>query len=71
VGDQHRSDVLGARGVGIHAVLIDRGGYHPEANDCTRIASLSDLAAILAAAPHSLHPAKHRRIGQLQDQVEE
>jgi putative hydrolase of the HAD superfamily len=71
VGDQHRSDVLGARSVGIHAVLIDRGGYHPEANDCTRIASLSDLASVLAAAPHSLHPAKLRRIGQLQDQVEE
>ena len=71
VGDQHRSDVLGARGVGIHPVLIDRGGFHPDINDCIRIASLSDLAPLLAAAPHSLQPAKHQRITQLQDQVEE
>jgi HAD superfamily hydrolase (TIGR01662 family) len=71
VGDQHRSDVLGARRVGIHAVLIDRGGYHSDLNDCTRIATLSELASVLAGAPLSLRPAKHHRIGQLQDQVEE
>ncbi|HEU0021015.1 MAG TPA: HAD family hydrolase [Dehalococcoidia bacterium] len=71
VGDQHRSDVLGARRVGIHPVLIDRGSYHSDVNDCTRIATLSELASVLASAPQSLLPAKHRRIPQLLDQVEE
>ena len=28
VGDQYRSDVLGARAVGMHSVLIDRGGWN-------------------------------------------
>lgn len=54
VGDQHRSDVMGARAVGIHAVLIDRGGWHPEINDVPRIASLSELAELLDNAPESL-----------------
>lgn len=71
VGDQHRSDVLGARGVGIHPVLIDRGGFHADLNDCTMIATLSELAEVLAGAPNSLQPAKHQRIPELQDQVEE
>ena len=71
VGDQHRSDVLGARGVGIHPVLIDRGGFHTDLNDCTMIATLSELAEVLAGAPNSLQPAKHQRIPELQDQVEE
>lgn len=62
VGDQHRSDVIGARGVGIHPVLIDRGGFHSDKNDCTRIASLSELASVLAAAPHSLQTPKHQPI---------
>jgi FMN phosphatase YigB (HAD superfamily) len=67
----HRSDVLGARGVGIHPVLIDRGGFHTDLNDCTMIATLSELAEVLAGAPNSLQPAKHQRIPELQDQVEE
>ena len=71
VGDQHRSDVLGARDVGIHPVLIDRGGFHANLNDCIKIATLSELAAVLADAPDSLQPAKHQRILELQDQVEE
>ena len=54
VGDQYRSDVLGARAVGMHTVLIDRGGWHPEVNDCPRISSLSDLAGLLEQAPASL-----------------
>ena len=56
VGDQHRSDVLGARAVGIHPVLIDRGGWYPEVNDCTKIANLTELDAVLSNAPHSLLP---------------
>ena len=54
VGDQYRSDVLGARAVGMHAVLIDRGGWHPEVNDCPRISSLSELCELLEHAPESL-----------------
>ncbi len=60
VGDQHRSDVLGARAVGIHPVLIDRGGWHANVNDCTKIATLDELAPVLAAAPQSLKTAKHK-----------
>ena len=56
VGDQHRSDVLGARAVGIHPVLIDRGGWHPEVNDCTKIDSLAELEPLLVDAPYSLSP---------------
>jgi putative hydrolase of the HAD superfamily len=54
VGDQIRSDVMGASAVGIHPVLIDRGGWHPEVNECPVIASLSDLPRLLEGAPHSL-----------------
>ena len=28
VGDQPRSDMVGARGAGLHAILLDRGGWH-------------------------------------------
>lgn len=56
VGDQHRSDVLGARAVGIHPVLIDRGGWFPEINDCTKIDGLAALETLLLDAPRSLSP---------------
>jgi putative hydrolase of the HAD superfamily len=52
VGDQYRSDVLGARAVGIHPVLIDRGGWNTDISDCPRIASLSELLGLLAEAPY-------------------
>ena len=52
VGDQYRSDVLGARAVGIHPVLIDRGG-HSKASDCPRIASLTELPGLLTEALYS------------------
>ncbi|MSQ06153.1 MAG: HAD family hydrolase [Dehalococcoidia bacterium] len=55
VGDQHSSDVLGARAVGIHPVLIDRDGWHPKVDDCPRIASLVELDPLLAGAPESLY----------------
>ena len=54
VGDQYHSDVLGARGVGIHPVLIDRGGWQADVNDCPKISSLSDLKSLLEGAPDSL-----------------
>ncbi|MDA1127881.1 MAG: HAD family hydrolase [Chloroflexi bacterium] len=47
VGDQIRSDVMGAQGVGMHAVLIDRSGFGPEAVDCLKISSLAELSALL------------------------
>ena len=54
VGDQFESDILGARAVGMHGVLIDRGGWHAKIQDCPRIASLSELDALLGGAPNSL-----------------
>jgi beta-phosphoglucomutase len=42
VGDHVGDDVEGARGAGLDAALIDRGGRHPEAL-CPRIGSLLDL----------------------------
>ena len=54
VGDQYRSDVLGARAVGMHSVLIDRGGWNSHVNDCPKIGSLAELPPLLAAAPRSL-----------------
>ena len=43
VGDQYHSDVGGAKAVGIHAVLLDRGNWRPDITDCPRIANLTDL----------------------------
>ena len=43
VGDQVRSDVLGAREVGMMAVLIDRSGFGANGADCPTISSLSEL----------------------------
>lgn len=54
VGDQHRADVEGARGVGIHPVLLDRGGWHQDIEDCARIESLAQLQPLLVDAPRSL-----------------
>jgi len=47
VGDQYQTDVLGARGVGINPVLIDRYDLMPEVSDCPRIHSLAELAQYL------------------------
>ena len=47
VGDQLTSDINGARAVGIHPVLIDRDGNHPDFGDAPRIAGLSELARVL------------------------
>ena len=47
VGDQYKLDVVGARGVGINPILIDRYDLYPEASDCPRITSLSQLAEYL------------------------
>ncbi|MBA7715811.1 Phosphoglycolate phosphatase [subsurface metagenome] len=47
VGDQYKIDVVGARGVGINPILIDRYNQYPEVSDCPRIRSLAELARYL------------------------
>ena len=47
VGDQYKIDVVGARGVGISPILIDRYDLYPEVADCPRIRSLTELAGHL------------------------
>lgn len=47
VGDQYDLDVVGARGVGISPILIDRYDLYPEIDDCPRIRSLTELAQYL------------------------
>jgi REG-2-like HAD superfamily hydrolase len=48
VGDSYISDVLGARAVGIHAVLIDREGRAPDV-DCPVVRSLLDVLDLVRA----------------------
>ncbi len=47
VGDQYHSDVVGARGVGINPLLLDRDGFWEDINDCPRIRSLSEIVNYL------------------------
>ncbi len=47
VGDQYKLDVVGARGVGITPVLIDRYDLYAEVSDCSRIRSLTELTEYL------------------------
>ena len=47
VGDQYKLDVVGARGVGISPILLDRAGLYPEVDDCPRIQSLTELTEYL------------------------
>jgi len=47
VGDQYKIDVVGARGVGINPILIDRYNLYPEFSDCPRICNLTELAGYL------------------------
>ena len=43
VGDQYDLDVVGARGVGMKAVLIDRNDFFTDITDCPRIHSLTQI----------------------------
>jgi putative hydrolase of the HAD superfamily len=43
VGDQYDLDIVGARGVGMKAVFIDRNDSFPEITDCPRIHSLTEV----------------------------
>jgi len=47
VGDQYQTDVLGAVGVGIKPILIDRFDLETEVSDCPRIRSLAELPGYL------------------------
>jgi len=47
IGDQYGTDVVGARGVGIKPILIDRYDLEPEVSDCPRIQSLTELDSCL------------------------
>ena len=47
VGDQYDTDVVGAKGVGIKPILIDRYDLSPEVSDCPRIHGLSELTQYL------------------------
>ena len=47
VGDQPTSDVEGALGVGMGAVLLDRDGNHQGYERCPRIESLGEVADVL------------------------
>lgn len=49
VGNAYGQDVVGARGVGILPILLDREDAHPEA-DCLRAKSLSEVARLLEGA---------------------
>jgi putative hydrolase of the HAD superfamily len=47
VGDQYEADVRGARGVGIHPVLIDRDGLKTDVQDCPRIEGLPEVVGLV------------------------
>jgi FMN phosphatase YigB (HAD superfamily) len=49
VGDQYQSDVLGAKGAGIHPVLLDRGNFYTEFHECPRITNLLTLGELIAS----------------------
>jgi putative hydrolase of the HAD superfamily len=46
VGDQHHSDVMGALGVGMKAVLLDRRNAYQGADDCPHIQGMSQLVGL-------------------------
>ena len=51
VGDQYETDVKGARGVGIHPVLLDRDGLKTDIQDWPRIEGLPELVGLLGKMP--------------------
>ena len=60
VGDQPRSDLVGARGAGLYAVLLDRAGWQDGIDNCVRITGLSQLDDLLEAGPDSLAMTRSR-----------
>lgn len=49
IGDQYQADVLGARSVGIAAILIDRYDISTDITDCPRIIGLNQLDQYITA----------------------
>ncbi len=49
IGDQYQVDVVGARGVGIKPLLIDRYSLATDVTDCPRLKSLTEIADHLDA----------------------
>ena len=47
VGDQVRSDVAGARAMGMQAALLDRGGWHEPVEGCPKISQLGEIIGLL------------------------
>jgi putative hydrolase of the HAD superfamily len=47
VGDQYHLDIVGARGVGMKALLIDHNDYFSDITDCPRIRSLTEITQYL------------------------
>jgi len=47
VGDQYSLDIVGARGVGISPILIDRYDLYPEVTDCPHIHTLPEVVEYL------------------------
>jgi putative hydrolase of the HAD superfamily len=43
VGDQYKNDILGARGVGMKPILIDRLDQSTDITDCPRLKSLTEV----------------------------
>lgn len=47
VGDQYQLDIMGAKGVGISPVLIDRYNLYSDVKDCPRIQNLPELLKLI------------------------
>ena len=47
IGDQVRSDVAGARSMGMSAALLDRGGWHDPVEGCPKIEQLGEVIGLL------------------------
>ena len=47
VGDQYRVDVLGSEAVGMHGILLDRGGFHRNIDSHPCIRNLNELSALI------------------------
>jgi putative hydrolase of the HAD superfamily len=48
VGDQYQIDVVGANGVGMLGILLDRNGLLEEITDCPKVCRLTEVAEHLA-----------------------
>lgn len=48
IGDQYQNDIMGARGVGISAILLDRDNIYTNITDCPRIRSLSEVTEYIS-----------------------